>query len=110
VQAGAGAGRGPLPAPFPYARQVSRAKFRARRRGYQGDHFTGSEWLALVAACGGRCLRCGDLASLDLTVDHIVPLALGGTNTIENIQPLCSACNGIKGCGIMDYRTSKATA
>ena len=101
-------GRGEISAPSPYARQVSRARFRARQRGYQGDHFTGSEWLALVQKCGGRCLACS--ASGDLTVDHVVPLSLGGPNTIDNIQPLCTECNGIKGCETRDYRTSKATA
>jgi 5-methylcytosine-specific restriction endonuclease McrA len=90
-------------APSPYARQVSRAKYRAKQAGYKGPHFTGKEWRELVMECGGRCLRCG--SSGDLTVDHIVPLALGGSNTIENVQPLCSECNGIKGCEIMDYRT-----
>ena len=48
-------------------------------------------------------MRCGSTDE-DLTVDHIVPLALGGSNTIDNIQPLCSACNGIKGCETTDYR------
>jgi 5-methylcytosine-specific restriction endonuclease McrA len=81
---------------------VSRAKYRAKQAGYTGPHFTGSEWLTLVEACGGRCLRCGVVE--DLTVDHIVPLSLSGSNTIENIQPLCSECNGIKGCETTDYR------
>ncbi len=30
-------------------------------------------------------------------VDHIVPLALGGTHTWNNVQLLCRACNGAKG-------------
>ena len=82
---------------------MNRAKYRAKQAGYQGDHFTVAEWDELVQKCGGRCLRCGSTDE-DLTVDHIVPLALGGSNTIDNIQPLCSACNGIKGCETTDYR------
>jgi len=73
---------------------VSRAKYRAKQAGFTGPHFTATEWLALVEASGGRCLRCG--GAEDLTVDHIVPLALGGSNLISNIQPLCATCNGIK--------------
>jgi 5-methylcytosine-specific restriction endonuclease McrA len=86
-------------------RQVSRAKYRARARGYEGGHFTVLEWRALVEACGGRCLACGVAKPEDLTVDHVVPLALGGSNIIENIQPLCTVCNGIKGSEVIDYRS-----
>ena len=36
---------------------------------------------------------CGDRAT---EVDHIIELAIGGTNTIDNVQPLCSACHKAK--------------
>lgn len=31
-----------------------------------------------------------------MTLDHIVPRSKGGTKAIDNIQLLCSACNGTK--------------
>lgn len=31
-----------------------------------------------------------------LTVDHVVPLASGGTHDRSNLQVLCSSCNGRK--------------
>ena len=110
-------GRGEIPAPSLCGQdckrepcgacgRVKRARQRAAAAGYKGPHFTGSEWLALILECGGRCLRCGTKPAEGLTVDHIVPLALGGSNTIDNIQPLCSTCNGIKGCETTDYRTA----
>jgi 5-methylcytosine-specific restriction endonuclease McrA len=82
---------------------AKRAMNRASAYGYKGPHFTGAEWLAVLLEAGGRCLACGEQE--DPTVDHVIPLALGGPNTIENVQPLCSACNNLKGCEVADYRT-----
>lgn len=44
---------------------------------------------------GARCAQCGDLERL--TVDHIQPIAQGGTNDIGNLQILCHSCNVKKG-------------
>jgi hypothetical protein len=43
----------------------------------------------------GRCTRCGSQERLEF--DHIVPIALGGSNTDRNIQLLCERCNREKG-------------
>ena len=44
-----------------------------------------------------RCVHCGaspgTCASVILHVDHIVPVAKGGTYIMENLQTLCSRCN-----------------
>ena len=42
-----------------------------------------------------RCVQCS--ATEELTVDHIFPFALGGSNAPENLQVLCQACNFKKG-------------
>lgn len=68
---------------------------RARRKAAEGS-FTLNEWLAVVKKFGGRCPRCGVACPVP-TVDHIIPTALGGTNYIWNIQPLCYTCNSSKG-------------
>ena len=44
---------------------------------------------------GYRCRLCG--ATNDLQVDHILALAHGGSNHIENLQTLCKRCNNTKG-------------
>lgn len=47
---------------------------------------------------GGRCWICGQLGSD--SVDHEIPLALGGTNAIQNLKPAHLDCN--IGRGIRD--------
>jgi hypothetical protein len=41
------------------------------------------------------CQHCG--ARRNLSIDHIVPEALGGLTVIENLQTLCGPCNSAKG-------------
>ncbi len=43
---------------------------------------------------GNKCKNCG--AQEDLEFDHIIPVAKGGSNTENNIELLCSACNRMK--------------
>ena len=82
--------------------QAASAKMRAREAGLT-EHFTTAQWLALCVHYGNKCLRCG-ATEIVLTVDHIVPIRHGGKNTIDNIQPLCKACNTSKSDGSTDYR------
>lgn len=39
----------------------------------------------------GRCTKCG--AQQELQFDHVIPVAKGGGNSIDNIQILCGNCN-----------------
>lgn len=41
----------------------------------------------------GKCACCGKPLGDDYHLDHIMPLALGGTNTDNNMQLLRSTCN-----------------
>lgn len=47
----------------------------------------------LVRLQRGKCACCGLPLGDDYHLDHIMPLALGGTNTDDNIQLLRSTCN-----------------
>lgn len=44
---------------------------------------------------GWACIRCG--SHQNLTVDHRVPVSLGGSNDPENLQTMCGSCNSSKG-------------
>jgi 5-methylcytosine-specific restriction enzyme A len=45
-----------------------------------------------------QCQSCGKTAQQSiLHIDHIVPLAKGGTNDLSNLQTLCQGCNSSKG-------------
>lgn len=52
---------------------------------------------AVLKRDGHRCVKCGANAraetSTRLEVDHIVPLARGGSSEFSNLQTLCFACN-----------------
>ena len=47
---------------------------------------------------GGRCVACGSAELLQF--DHIIPVALGGATTPENLQLLCAPCNRDKGASL----------
>lgn len=42
------------------------------------------------------CIYCG--STTQLTIEHLVPLARGGTNGIANLAWSCSPCNNAKSC------------
>ena len=52
----------------------------------------------VYARDGGRCQYCGAGVRRDeITYDHVVPRALGGKTTWENIVTACIGCNQRKG-------------
>ena len=53
---------------------------------------------------GGYCNGCEEhFAPRNMTVDHIIPRAKGGTDHISNLQLLCGACNSLKGDRPQEY-------
>lgn len=61
----------------------------------RGTH-TDEQWRELVARFDGRCVRCGCTPVGGPCKDHIEPIYLGGSDAIDNLQPLCRECNSSK--------------
>lgn len=56
----------------------------------------------------GKCACCGEPLGDSYHLDHIMPLALGGTNTDDNMQLLRARCNSQKSAKHpVDYMQSK---
>ena len=70
-------------------------------RGAVGSH-TIKDWETKKASFNYCCVICGMQEPFTeqfyqlLTEDHIIPISKGGSNYIENIQPLCLSCNSSK--------------
>jgi 5-methylcytosine-specific restriction endonuclease McrA len=74
-----------------------------------GGSYTRDQWQSLLLSFGNRCLWCGN-DSERLTVDHVIPVSLGGTSDISNLQPLCFSCNSRKRNRVMDFRGAALVA
>lgn len=73
-----------------------------------GSFHTFGEWENLKAQYNWTCPCCKKSEpEIKLTEDHIVPLSKGGSDNIENIQPLCRHCNFKKHTNIVKYNKLK---
>lgn len=62
---------------------------RARR------HISRTVRLSVYDRDGWACLHCA--STDDLSLDHIHPYSMGGSDSPENLQTLCRSCNSRKG-------------
>lgn len=87
-----------------YKRKLFQSKlYRVRKIGADGSHTQG-EWDLLKIQYGNTCPCCKKSEpEIKLTEDHIIPLTKGGSNYIQNIQPLCQSCNCKKYTQIIKY-------
>ena len=52
-------------------------------------------WQQKTSSC--TCYYCGKkVAFKELTMDHLLPLAMGGRSTKDNLVPSCKSCNNKK--------------
>lgn len=45
----------------------------------------------------GYCLTSQTIVAIPMHIEHIIPLAVGGSTVIENLWLACPLCNGYKG-------------
>lgn len=76
--------------------------YRARRKGAVGAHSL-RDVQRLFRRFGGSCFYCRTASAT--TVDHVIPLSRGGSNSIGNIVPACLSCNSRKNARtVMEWR------
>jgi 5-methylcytosine-specific restriction endonuclease McrA len=75
---------------------LNRHNMRAQRKSVAG-RLTKKGLEVCLAEQAGRCAGCFKSLEAGHHIDHVVPLARGGTNTDNNIQFLCAPCNTNKG-------------
>lgn len=70
---------------------------RARKASASGAH-TAAEWNSVKEYFGFHCAYClrHESECGKLCRDHVLPLARGGSDDIENIVPACRSCNSSK--------------
>jgi len=73
-----------------------RWKFRAFKKRLAAGSFTYEEWQKKLEEYNNCCAYCGKLLIIDITIDHDIPIAKGGTNSIDNLVPCCKPCNSKK--------------
>jgi hypothetical protein len=82
----------------PFSVAVGKAGLRATELGVLST-LTTEEWKSVVESCSFLCHLCGEKVCLDLkspqrlSLDHVLPMARGGTNTIDNVLPAHRRCN-----------------
>ena len=47
----------------------------------------------------GSCRSCG--SESELQYDHLIPVSMGGANSVDNLQILCGPCNRRKGASVV---------
>lgn len=75
--------------------KAKRTEYRHKRRA--AGEFSYAVIPELMQKQNGKCTVCRGFLTKLIEIDHIIPVALGGTNEKTNLQLLCRPCNRSKG-------------
>jgi 5-methylcytosine-specific restriction endonuclease McrA len=76
----------------PHVGQAAGANRRAKLK-MAGGSFKPREVTEMLLSQNKQCANCSISIEFGYHIDHIMPIALGGSNHITNIQLLCAPCN-----------------
>lgn len=101
----------------PKGREIGRLKKRRRRARIRGNDYEKYTEQQIIEIYGTKCHICNKPIDFDasrrvgfdnwengLHIDHLVPIALGGRDTLDNVRPSHAKCNIIKGA--KDFKSS----
>ncbi len=75
--------------------RASSQRRRARKAAVENT-LTAAQWTAILETSKGRCHYCKKKTAR-MTMDHVIPLSLGGAHAAYNIVAACGHCNKSKG-------------
>jgi 5-methylcytosine-specific restriction endonuclease McrA len=84
-----------------------RAQLQHAKRKARPGTLTAEQWEAIKAAFKFRCAYCKKHPKR-LSIDHVLPLAKGGTNNPQNIVPACLSCDRKKGAKLWTVQLAAA--
>ena len=93
---------------YPEKNALYSHNYKVRKNEAPGRGLTEQDWVKIIEFYGKRCLKCG--STKRITIDHVIPLSVGGWHDPINIQPLCHSCNSGKRHRIADYRPKSTEA
>jgi 5-methylcytosine-specific restriction endonuclease McrA len=77
--------------------EAKRERVRRRRARLAGATVERVDYAKVLAEHGRVCHLCGDDIDGPIDFDHVIPIAVGGAHSYDNIRPSHASCNRRKG-------------
>lgn len=79
-----------------FIREIDKEGKQKKQRKWR-KHYSTDARKMIYDKAGGRCVLCGPkILFEDMTLDHIIPLAMNGPDEVDNLQCTCELCNRAK--------------